>query len=144
MHHWGPWRNTSNNWGGCCISSGKRTLPVILRTTCHPHTCSYWYPCIPWRVGTMRWSRGWIFTSLYLSSFILQWISHSPILQHVGWAWECHYWIKTYSWFPDSSWCLISLQMCKGATFWQWKRTLRLHHIGYFSHTRSCRPSTCD
>ena len=118
VHPWGPWWKTSLGWGCCFISSGLWLLTVLLRITFLPPVHSSCYPCILWRVGNMRWSRGWIVASKYLSRYILQFRYNSSILKSLVWTWEWHGLIETSLWFLAFSWFLISLGICQGAPFY--------------------------
>ena len=86
-HTWYPCWTTSLKWGGYCNSSGPCTSTILLWTPSTPPTHSYWYPYSLWIVGIMRWSRGWMAASKFLSRFPHQWRSCSSILKYVVWIW---------------------------------------------------------
>ena len=67
---WDPCCTTPMKWEGYCTSSRPWTSPSLLWTPCTPPTHSSWYPCSPWRVGMVRWSRSWISYSQFLNRFL--------------------------------------------------------------------------
>ena len=114
----------------------------MIKITCIYPTLFSWYTYSSRIVGIMRWIRGLIFYSQYMSRFLLHCIFHSSTFQYVDLPYVCIAWSETASLFTDLSWCLIRLRVCQGAPFLQWKIKLRLHHLGCCRHMRSCRPST--
>ena len=66
-HTWYPCWTTSMNWRVYYTSLGTWYSPAMLWTPCPPPNLSSVYPYSPWRVGIMRWSRGWISASKFLN-----------------------------------------------------------------------------
>ena len=123
---------------GTCPSSD------LLWTPCNPPTHSSWYPCSPWRVVMMRWSRGLISALQFLNSFPQKWRFHSSILKYAGWIWYYNVWTDTSSCFPSYNWCLSILRVCQVTQFLQWQITLRIHHIGCWRFMQTWKPLTCN
>ena len=127
---WYPCWTTSLKWGGCYTSSSPCNLSALLWTPCPTPTHSSWYPFVPWRVGIMMWSRGWIYDLQFLSRFHHKWRSRSSIKKYS--VWLCGYivWNKTSSCFTSYTWCLSILRVYQVAPFLKWQRKLRLHNFG--------------